>query len=323
MKEMNSLNFIIVKGAKENNLKNINVEIPKNKFVVFTGVSGSGKSSLAFNTIYEEGKRRYIDSLSSYARQFLGNAQKPLVDSIEGLSPAISIEQKTTHSNPRSTVGTVTEIYDYLRLLYARVGTPYCPNHKKEISAQSNKDILTSIFKNPENTKLIILAPLVKNEKGTHINLFEKLKRDGFLRVRVNGAVLSLDDEIKISKNKRHTIELVVDRVVLKKNDKSRIAEAVELAVEYGKGLVAVQILEGPQNVYSKHHSCPSGDFNMPLIEPRLFSFNSPAGMCEQCKGLGLKLKVDVNKLIPDRSKSINQGGVLYFKNLVNSDNLE
>ena len=318
-----SQNFITVKGAKENNLKNVDVQIPKNSLVVFTGVSGSGKSSLAFNTIYEEGRRRYVDSLSAYARQFLGGTQKPLVDSIDGLSPAISIEQKTTHNNPRSTVGTVTEIYDYLRLLYARVGKAFCPKHNIEISAQKTKDIVNAIYKNKEGTKLIILAPVVKSEKGTHQKLFEKLSKEGFLRVRINGEITSLDDEINLDKNKRHNIDIVVDRIVLKEEDIARVTEAIELATEYGKGLVAVEIIDGETTVFSKFHSCPHGDFNMPLIEPRLFSFNSPSGMCEGCKGLGVKLRVDPKKLIPNPDKSIFQGGIEYFKNLVGSENLE
>ena len=316
-------NFIIVKGARENNLKNIDIKIPKNKLVVFTGVSGSGKSSLAFNTIYEEGRRRYVDSLSSYARQFLGGTKKPLVDSIEGLSPAISIEQKSTHNNPRSTVGTVTEIYDYLRLLYARVGKPFCPTHKHEITAQKTKDILKKIFSYKEGTKLIVLAPIVKKEKGTHSNLFDRLRREGFLRVRVNGTIQSLDDEITLSKTIKHEIDLVVDRIVLSKDEKSRITEALELAMEFGKGLVKVEFIGVGVETFSKHHSCEHGDFDMPIIEPRLFSFNSPSGMCEECRGLGVKLKTDIDKLIPNRDLSINQGGIVYFKNLVGSTNLD
>ena len=315
-------NEIIVKGARENNLKDISVNIPKNKLVVFTGVSGSGKSSLAFNTIYEEGRRRYVDSLSSYARQFLGGTNKPLVESIDGLSPAISIEQKTTHNNPRSTVGTVTEIYDYLRLLYARVGTAYCPKHNIEIKAQKTKDIINYIFDNKPKTKLIILAPVIVSEKGTHQNLFTRLSQEGFLRIKVNGKILSLDDEIKLDKNKRHDIQIVIDRIVLSEDSRSRIAEAVELAIEYGKGMVSVDA-DGKVTNYSKYHSCPEGDFNMPLVEPRLFSFNSPAGMCDDCKGLGVKLNVDKNKLFLEKKKSIKQGGIVYFKNLVDSENLE
>jgi len=321
MKE--SQKYIIVKGAKENNLKNIDVKLPKNKLIVFTGVSGSGKSSLAFNTIYEEGRRRYVDSLSSYARQFLGGTKKPLVDSIEGLSPAISIEQKTTHNNPRSTVGTVTEIYDYLRLLYARIGKAVCPKHKIEITAQKTKDIINDIYKEKDGTKLIILAPISKGEKGSHQNLFDKLRREGFLRVKVNGNVLSLDDNIKLDKNKRHDIDIVVDRIVLNKEDRGRINEALELAFEYGKGLVKVDFIGKEVKQYSKFHACPHGDFNMPLVEPKLFSFNSPSGMCNECKGLGVKLTTDPKKLMPNMDLSINQGGITYFKNTVGTDNLE
>ena len=316
-------NQIIVKGARENNLKNIDIKIPKNKLVVFTGVSGSGKSSLAFNTIYEEGRRRYVDSLSSYARQFLGGTQKPLVESIDGLSPAISIEQKTTHNNPRSTVGTVTEIYDYLRLLYARIGKAYCPKHQVEITAQKTKDIIRSIFEHKEGTKLMILSPIAAKEKGTHSNLFIRLSQEGFLRVKVNGNVLSLDDDIKLDKNKRHDISIVIDRIILKEESRSRIAEAVELALEYGKGLVTIEEVGKKETTYSKFHSCPEGDFNMPIVEPRLFSFNSPSGMCDNCKGLGVKLNVDKNKLFLNKKKSIRQGGLVYFKNLVDSQNLE
>ena len=319
----NNQNIIYIKGAKENNLKNIDLKIPKNKLIVFTGVSGSGKSSLAFNTIYEEGKRRYVDSLSSYARQFLGNTQKPLVDSIEGLSPAISIEQKTTHNNPRSTVGTVTEIYDYLRLLYARLGKPYCPKHKKPIDAQKTKDIINKIFLNPKNSKIIISSPVVKNEKGSHQNLFDKLRKDGFLRVNVNNNLLSLDDKISLDKNKKHNIEIIVDRIILKELEKSRVSEAVELALEYGKGLVSVEVVGKSKDTFSKFYSCSYGDFNMQTLEPRLFSFNSPVGMCEGCKGLGLKLSADIKKIIPNLDLSINQGGIKYFKNIIDSENLE
>ena len=320
---MNNKNRIKVIGARENNLKNINIEIPKNKLVVFTGVSGSGKSSLAFNTIYEEGRRRYVDSLSSYARQFLGGTQKPLVESIDGLSPAISIEQKTTHNNPRSTVGTVTEIYDYLRLLFARIGKAYCPKHNIEITAQTTKDIVNTIYENKLDSKLIILAPVVTAEKGTHKNLFTKLAQEGFLRVKVNGEILSLDDDIELDKNKRHTIQIVVDRIVLKEDSRARVTEAVELAAEYGKGLVTVEVFGKSETTFSKFHSCPEGDFNMPLIEPRLFSFNSPSGMCDDCKGLGIKLSVDPKKLFLEDQKSIKQGGIAYFKNTVGTSNLE
>ncbi len=321
---MHDKNKIIIKGARENNLKNLDIALPKNELIVLTGVSGSGKSSLAFNTIYEEGRRRYVDSLSSYARQFLGNSKKPLVDSIDGLSPAISIEQKTTHNNPRSTVGTVTEIYDYLRLLYARIGKPYCPKHKKPISAQNIKDIINSIYQNKENDKLIILAPLFMNEKGAHKNLFQKLSQEGFLRIKINDAIYSLDEEIELDKNKKYNISLVIDRIILKKEERSRIVEAVEIALEYGKGLVLVEVFNRKiSNLYSQFHSCPEGDFNIPILEPKLFSFNAPSGMCEECKGLGIKLTVDKNKLFKEKKKSILQGGIVYFKNIVNSDNLD
>lgn len=316
--------YIIVKGARENNLKNVSLKIPKEKFVVFTGVSGSGKSSLAFDTIYEEGRRRYVDSLSSYARQFLGGTQKPLVDSIDGLSPAISIEQKTTHNNPRSTVGTVTEIYDYLRLLYARVGHPYCPNGHGRISAQLSKDIINSIFKNPAGTKIVILSPIVKQEKGTHQSLFEKLKREGFLRIRVNGEIKTLEEEIVLDKNKRHDIDIVVDRIVISDDVRSRVSEAIEIALEQGKGFVKVENVDkNKTDDYSRFHSCSKCSFNMPLIEPRLFSFNAPLGMCNSCKGLGVKQSVDVKKLIPNDKLTIKQGGIKYFENLINSKNLE
>ncbi|ACF07331.1 cobalt ABC transporter ATP-binding protein [Metamycoplasma arthritidis] len=314
---------IIVKGAKENNLKNVNVTIPRNSFVLFTGLSGSGKSSLAFNTIYEEGRRRYIDSLSSYARQFLGGTKKPNVESIDGLSPAISIEQKTTHNNPRSIVGTVTEIYDYLRLLYARVGKAYCPNHKIEITAQRSKDILDAIYQNPKGEKIYILAPLVTFQKGSHQTLLASLKRDGFLRVKINDEIYSLDNEITLDKNKKWTIELVIDRLVLEDDIYARVAEAVENALEYGKGLVVVEVPNKSKTTFSINHSCEFGDFNMPKIEPKLFSFNSPAGMCLKCKGLGALQKVDFDLLCPDKSLSIAEGGIIYYKNLIGTLNLE
>lgn len=322
-----SQKYIIVKGARENNLKNIDVRIPKNQLVVFTGVSGSGKSSLAFNTIYEEGRRRYVDSLSSYARQFLGGTQKPLVDSIEGLSPAISIEQKSTHNNPRSTVGTVTEIYDYLRLLYARIGCAYCPNGHGLIPAQTTKDIFESIYEQPLGSKLIILSPIVKGEKGTHQNLFDKLRREGFLRVRVDGHVHSIEDEkhnFNLSKNKRHDIAIVVDRIVLSEEERARISEAIEVALDHGKGFMAIENVDTREvKQFSKYHSCPQCGFNMPQIEPRLFSFNAPVGMCEGCKGLGVKLVVDIKKLIPNFALSIRQGGIKFYENLVMTQNLD
>ena len=317
-----SKDYINIKGAKENNLQNINLSIPKNKLVVFTGVSGSGKSSLAFQTIYEEGRRRYIDSLSSYARQFLGNTKKPDVESIDGLSPSISIEQKTTHNNPRSTVGTVTEIYDYLRLLFSRIGKPFCPYHKIEITAQTTKNIIQHIMSYKEKSRLILLSPVVTQEKGTHINLLNKLKREGFVRIRVDDQILSLDDDINLSKNKKHTIQIVVDRIVKTINNKSRIAEAIEIALEYGDGVMHVEV-DGKLDTFSRNHSCSYGDFDIPSIEPKLFSFNSPIGMCDKCKGLGLELRANHKIIMPDKSLSINDGGIIYFKNLVGTQNLE
>ncbi|VEU59077.1 excinuclease ABC subunit UvrA [Mesomycoplasma neurolyticum] len=309
----NLQHFIKIKGAKENNLKNIDIEIPKNKFIVFTGVSGSGKSSLAFNTIYEEGKRRYVESLSSYARQFLGSTKKPDVLSIEGLSPTIAIEQKTTHNNPRSTVGTVTEIYDYLRLLYSKAGKPFCPRHKTAISSQTTKDILDSIYKFPIDSKLLILSPLVNNEKGSHQLLIAKLKKEGFVRLKIDDQIISLDDEINLEKNKKHNISIVVDRVTLTEENRSRISEAIDVAAKYSKGLINIEIIGQKTINFSKLQACQYGDFNMPKIETKLFSFNSPAGMCNECKGIGVKLKGDFNLLITNKNLSINEGAIVFF----------
>ncbi len=316
-------NFIIVKGAKENNLKNIDVVIPKNKLVVFTGLSGSGKSSLAFNTIYEEGRRRYIDSLSSYARQFLGGTKKPNVDSIDGLSPAISIEQKTTHNNPRSTVGTITEIYDYLRLLFARLGKPYCPKHNIEISAQTLKDILDSIMNNEDGSKMVILSPVLTGAKGENHKLIENLKREGFLRIKVDGIFYNLDEEISLPKNKKYDLEIVVDRIVLSEDTRERISEAIVIALEYSKGLVNVEIVGKTKEKYSQLYSCINKDFEMPKIEPKLFSFNSPYGMCESCKGIGLMLRPDIDLLIPNKALTINQGAIEFSGFIPSKDGLE
>lgn len=311
MKKINNRDFISIKGANENNLKNVSLVIPKNKLVVFTGLSGSGKSSLAFNTIYEEGRRRYVDSLSSYARQFLGGTKKPNVDSIEGLSPSISIEQKTTHSNPRSTVGTITEVHDYLRLLFAKIGKPYCPTHKIEVSSQRIKDIIDSIFKIKEGSKLLILSPIAKKQKGTNKNLFNKLRQDGFLRVQVDGNIYSLDDEINIEKNKAHDISIVVDRVVLNEESKSRITESVNVALEYSKGLVDIKMFDEDKIYnFSQQFACVKCDFQMPKIETKLFSFNSPYGMCPSCKGLGLIIEPDIDLIIPDKKYSILEGAI-------------
>ncbi|MCU4117356.1 excinuclease ABC subunit UvrA [Mycoplasma zalophi] len=314
---------IIIKGAKENNLKNVSLELPRQKLIVFTGLSGSGKSSLAFNTIYEEGKRRYVDSLSSYARQFLGNTKRPNVESIEGLSPSISIEQKTTHNNPRSIVGTVTEIYDYLRLLYARIGKVFCPTHNIEIKAQKHKDIIDAIFKYKENTKLYILSPIVFGEKGSHQAKLAQLKREGFVRVKINDDIYSLDDEINLDKNKRWNIDIVIDRLTLKETERQRVSQAVEIALEHSNGFVRVYELDKEGQLFSIHYSCEYGDFDMPKIEPKLFSFNSPYGMCEECKGIGIKLHADYEKIVPNPKMTIKAGGIKYFENIVNTQNLE
>ncbi|WP_338822926.1 excinuclease ABC subunit UvrA [Mycoplasmopsis felifaucium] len=320
---MSTKDEIIIRGAKENNLKNIDLVLPKNKLIVFTGLSGSGKSSLAFNTIYEEGRRRYVDSLSNYARLFLGGTSKPNVDSIDGLSPSISIEQKTTHNNPRSTVGTVTEIYDYFRLLFARIGIPYCPNHNVKISSQTNKDIINSIYEFPNNSKLYILSPVVDGEKGTFANLIQKLKTEGFIRVKVDGEIYNLDDNIQLEKNVKHYIDILVDRVVLNEENRNRISEAINVALEYSKGLVKVETTEGEIKKFSKLHSCIYKDFEMPKIDTRLFSFNSPFGMCDTCKGLGVTLKGDFDALVPEKWRTINDGAIKIFENTVNTQNLE
>lgn len=320
-------NKIIIKGARENNLKNINIELPKNKLIVMTGLSGSGKSSLAFDTIYAEGQRRYVESLSSYARQFLGGSEKPDVDSIEGLSPAISIDQKTTSKNPRSTVGTVTEIYDYLRLLFSRAGTAYCPNHHIPITSQSVEEITNKILEYDIGTRLIIYSPVVHHEKGTHKDLFEKLRKEGYVRVRVNGENHDLDEDIILEKNKQDDIDVIIDRIVLKEDSRSRISEAVETATKLSEGKVVVEILgeNKKEIVFSENFACPYCEFSLPEIEPRLFSFNAPFGACPDCKGLGIKLSIDENLVIPDKDLSINEGCIktlsddqegIYYKKL-------
>ena len=285
---------IIVKGARENNLKNVNIELPKNKLIVMTGLSGSGKSSLAFDTIYAEGQRRYVESLSAYARQFLGNSEKPDVDSIEGLSPAISIDQKTTSNNPRSTVGTVTEIYDYLRLLFSRVGVPYCPNHNIPISSQSVEEMTNKILEYPIGTKLVILSPVVHGEKGTHKDLLENLRKDGYLRVRINGEMYDLSEEINLEKNVKDKIDVVIDRIVLKEDSRGRLFEAIEQATKLSHGKVVISILgdNAKELVFSEQFACPYCEFSLPELEPRLFSFNAPYGACSDCKGLGVKLQI-------------------------------
>ena len=302
---------IIVKGASENNLKNVSIELPKNKLIVMTGVSGSGKSSLAFDTIYAEGQRRYVESLSAYARQFLGGTEKPDVDSIEGLSPAISIDQKTTSKNPRSTVGTVTEIYDYLRLLFARVGIPYCPNHNIPITSQSIEEMTNKLLEHDMGTKLVIMAPVVHGEKGTHKDLLDDLRKQGFVRVRINGEMHDLTEEINLEKNKKSNIEVIVDRIVLKDGIRSRLFESLEVATKLSKGKVVVDFLGDKEVVYSEDFACPYCDFSLPELEPRLFSFNAPYGACPECKGLGIKLKIDPDLVIPDKSKSLKDGAIV------------
>ena len=302
---------IIIKGARENNLKNIDLELPKNKLIVMTGLSGSGKSSLAFDTIYAEGERRYVESLSSYARQFLGGSEKPDVDSIEGLSPSISIDQKSTNNNPRSTVGTVTEIYDYLRLLFARIGVPYCPNHHIPIKSQSIEEIVNKLLEYENGTKLIVYSPIVYDEKGTHKDLFDELRRDGFIRVRVNGEMYDLSEQIDLEKNKKDKIDIVIDRIVIKEDVRSRLYEAVELATEKANGKVVVDVLGEGEILFSTKYACPECNYSLPELEPRLFSFNSPYGACLECKGLGTKLKIDPDLIVPDKTKSINQNCIV------------
>ena len=313
--------YIDIKGARENNLKDVDIKVPRNQFVIMTGVSGSGKTSLAFDTIYAEGQRRYVESLSAYARQFLGNSEKPDVESIEGLSPAISIDQKTTSNNPRSTVGTVTEIYDYLRLLYARVGTPYCPNHNEPITSQTIKQMVDRIMELPDKTRLIIMAPAVHGTKGTHKDLFEHLRKEGYIRARIDGEMKLLEDVESLEKNKKHNIDVIVDRIV-KGSDRSRLHDSLESACKLGDGLVIVEH-DGKEDLFSTNYSCKYCGFTIPRLEPRLFSFNAPFGACDHCKGLGITQKVDLDYLIPDRNKSIRQGGIIYYRNIIAKENLE
>ena len=313
--------YITIEGARENNLKNINVKIPRDKFVVVTGLSGSGKSSLAFDTIYAEGQRRYMESLSSYARQFLGQAEKPDVDKIEGLSPAISIDQKSTNRNPRSTVGTVTEIYDYFRLLYARVGIPHCPNCGKVISRQTVDQMVDEIMKLPERTKFMVLAPVVRGRKGEHVKLLEKAKKSGFVRVVVDGSMYELSEEIKLDKNKKHSIDIVVDRLVVRQDVERRLTDSIETALQLAEGLMKIEVIgEREENGVQKENtiinfsdsfSCPDCGISIDEIEPRSFSFNNPFGACPTCAGLGFKMEFDPDLMIPDQSLSINDGAIV------------
>ncbi|MDW2910767.1 excinuclease ABC subunit UvrA [Mesomycoplasma ovipneumoniae] len=323
LKNKDTHNFIYIKGASENNLKNFDLVIPKNKLVVFTGVSGSGKSSLAFNTIYEEGKRRYIDSLSSYARQFLGGTKKPKVEAIYGLLPTISVEQKTSHNNPRSTVGTITEIYDYFRLLFAKIGKPFCPNHKAEIVPQKIVNILNSILSRPKGTRIVIMVPVVQSERGSHRNLIENLKNQGFLRLKINDVTYYLADEINLDPKQRHTISVIIDRFILDDDEETRLQSSLELAFQMGKGIALCEFDDSEVVRFSKLQACPFGDFEMPSLENRLFSFNSPYGMCKTCKGLGTNLEADFDLVVPDKNLSINQGAIKYFGKSINTKSLE
>lgn len=301
---------LIIHGARAHNLKNIDVEIPRDKLVVVTGLSGSGKSSLAFDTIYAEGQRRYVESLSAYARQFLGNMEKPDVDSIDGLSPAISIDQKTTSKNPRSTVGTVTEINDYLRLLYARVGTPYCINGHGAITASSVEQIVEQVLELPERTRMQILAPLVRRKKGQHKTVFEKIQKDGYVRVRVDGEIFDVSEVPALSKSKMHNIEVVIDRLVNKDGIRSRLFDSIEAALRLGDGYLMIDTMDGNELLFSEYYSCPVCGFTVPELEPRLFSFNAPFGSCPTCDGLGIKLEVDLDLVVPDPSKTLREGAL-------------
>ncbi|MFI3329332.1 MAG: excinuclease ABC subunit UvrA [bacterium] len=312
---------IIVKGARENNLKNVNIELPKNKLIVMTGLSGSGKSSLAFDTIYQEGQRRFVESLSSYARQFLGSMEKPDVDSIEGLSPAISIDQKTTSKNPRSTVGTVTEIYDYLRLLFARCGTPYCPNHNEPIVSQTIEEMVNKTLELELGSKLMITSPIVSRQKGTFETTLNEYLKDGFIRAFIDKELVSLDSEIKLEKNKRHDIDLVIDRIVLKEDTRTRLFEALELACRKSNGRAKVLVDNKEVFYFSENYSCKHCDFSVPELEPRLFSFNSPLGACDGCNGIGVNLEVSED-LVIDNTKSLNENCIIPFKNQ-DEDNLQ
>ncbi|MCQ2776534.1 MAG: excinuclease ABC subunit UvrA [Bacilli bacterium] len=313
---------IIVKGARENNLKNVDVEIPKESLTVFTGLSGSGKTTLAFDTIFAEGQRRYMESLSSYARQFLGNYDKPEVDSIDGLSPSIAIDQKSVSHNPRSTVGTVTEIYDYLRLLFGRIGIPYCPTHNEPIISFSVSQMTDIVMNYPEGSKIQILSPVVHAEKGTQKDVIDKIRTQGFTRLRVDGEAKLIEEVSELEKNKKHNIDIVVDRIIVKPDARTRVFESIETAVDWSHGLLII-LSENEEKLLSDKHTCPICGFSVPKVEPRLFSFNSPLGCCPDCKGLGIKREVDVRLLVPDPELTINQGCIKYFAHQVGSQNLE
>ncbi|HRQ24299.1 MAG TPA: excinuclease ABC subunit UvrA, partial [Anaerolineales bacterium] len=315
-----SSNKIRVVGARVHNLKNITVEIPRDKFVVITGLSGSGKSSLAFDTIFAEGQRRYVESLSAYARQFIGQMDKPDVDYIEGLSPAVSIDQKSTSHNPRSTVGTVTEIYDFMRLLFARAGIPHCPECGREVVKQSAQEIVDHIEKLPDGTRILILSPLVRGRKGTYQAVFEEIRKAGFTRARVDGTVHSLDDEIELDRYKQHTIEAIVDRLVIQRHEdkeekkaaRTRLTDSVETALKFGEGYLAINLVDSKKDIqFSEHLACPEHGSTIPEGGPRTFSFNTPQGACPDCQGLGSKLEIDPNRIIPDDSVSLNDGAIV------------
>ena len=302
---------LIIKGARQHNLKNIDLEIPRDKLVVLTGLSGSGKSSLAFDTIYAEGQRRYVESLSAYARQFLGQMDKPDVDYIEGLSPAISIDQKTTSRNPRSTVGTVTEIYDYLRLLYARAGRPHCPECGEPITQQTVQQMVDALMSQGDGARLTLLAPVVRGKKGEHQKLLDEIRKDGYVRVRVDGELRELSEEIKLDKNKKHTLEVVIDRVVVKENVARRLAESLETALKLGEGLVVVDVNGEQELTFSENFACIDCGISLPEIAPRMFSFNTPYGACPACTGLGVNLEIDPDMIVPDGSKTIRDGAIV------------
>ena len=299
---------IVIKGAKVHNLKNINLEIPRDKLVVITGLSGSGKSSLAFDTLYAEGQRRYVESLSSYARQFLGLMEKPDVESIEGLSPAISIDQKTTSKNPRSTVGTVTEIYDFIRLLYARIGVPYCPKCGKKIEKQSIDQIVDNILELPEGTRIQVLAPVVRGKKGEYVKLLDDFQKDGFVRARVDGTMYELSDDIEIDRKKKHNIDIIVDRLVIKEDIRNRLTESVETALKYANNLVTIDAIGKGERIYSQNYACPDCGISFEELSPRMFSFNNPFGACPACTGIGYLMKMDPDLIIPDKNKTLYDG---------------
>ena len=315
--------YIVIKGARENNLKNINLKLPKDKLIVMTGLSGSGKSSLAFDTIYAEGQRRYVESLSAYARQFLNNVDKPDVDSIEGLSPAISIDQKTTNKNPRSTVGTITEIYDYLRLLYARIGHAYCPNHGIEITSQTINQMCDKVMAYPISSKVIVMSPVAHMEKGRHEKIFDILKKEGLSKARIDGTVYALDEELPaLDKNRKHNIEAIIDRMVLKSDSRTRLYDSIETACKLSDGRCVIAV-DDKELVFSEHLACPECEFSIPKLEPSLFSFNSPQGACDVCKGIGYLQQVSMELLVPDDNLTINEGAIRYYKNIKGTDNIE